>query len=135
MTRSSKRNQSSPARASRRYLLRFGLAMVAYAITLPLSLTLAPHAGAGRWAIVLIPVIPFAALGWAVWRFLLESDELARKIQFEALAIAFAAGSVLTFGYGMLQLAGAPRISWLFVWPVYGGCWLVGSLVAKARYR
>lgn len=135
MNRTSKSDLSSPARANRRYLLRFGLAMGLYVITLPLSLALIPHAGSWRWAIVLIPVIPFAAVGWAVWRFLIETDELARKIQVEALAIAFAAGSVLTFGYGMLQLAGAPKISWLFVWPVYAACWLVGSLVAKARYR
>lgn len=135
MSRSAKRSQSSPARASRRYVLRFSLAMVAYAITLPIALALAPHAGAGRWVIVLVPVIPFAALGWAVWRFLIETDELARKIQFEALAIAFATGSVLTFGYGMLQLAGAPKVSWLFVWPVYGACWLIGSVVTRLRYR
>jgi len=25
-------------------------------------------------------------------------------------------------------------ISWLFVWPVYGACWLVGSLIARRRY-
>ena len=109
--------------------------MALYVITLPLALALVPHAGAWRWVVVLIPVIPFAAVGWAVWRFLIETDELARKIQVEALAIAFAAGSVLTFGYGMLQVAGAPKISWLFVWPVYAACWLVGSLVAKVRYR
>ena len=128
---------SSPARATRRYAARFVAAMIAYAIALPVTLVLLPRLGESNWryVLVLVPVVPFAVLGWAVWRYLVEADELQRRMQLEALALAFAAGSVITFAYGMLQIAGAPAVSWQLVWPVYAGCWLLGILWARWRYR
>jgi hypothetical protein len=53
-----------------------------------------------------------AALAVAVLLFLRETDELQRRIQLEALGFAFAAGSLVTFSHGLLQLAGLPLASW-----------------------
>jgi hypothetical protein len=63
-----------------------------------------------------------------------DVDELQRRIQLEALPFAFGAGSLITLTYGLLQVAGLPELSWLFVWPVYAGCWLVGGFLAHRRY-
>jgi hypothetical protein len=75
-----------------------------------------------------------AALAVAVLLFLRETDELQRRIQLEALGFAFAAGSLVTFSYGLLQLAGLPLASWLWVWPVYGAMWLLGLAASSRRY-
>ena len=78
--------------------------------------------------------MPVAFVPVVVLRLLRETDELQRRITLEALAAAFALGSLLTFGYGLMQLAGAPPLSWMFVWPVYAACWLVTGLIARRRY-
>ncbi|MBA8792713.1 hypothetical protein FHX74_000307 [Friedmanniella endophytica] len=132
-----KPSSTSPARAGRRYLIRFAVAMACYVVLLPICLALLPRVptGVGRYLLVLVPVIPLGVVGWAVRRLLIETDELQRRIQLEALAVGFAAGSVITFAYGMLERAGAPTLSWLYVWPVYAVCWLIGSAIARYRYR
>ena len=127
----------SVARAGRRYVVRVTLVMVAYSAVLFAALEvfdLLPPGSIWRYVVVLAPVVPLVFVAWAVIRLMRESDELQRRIGLEAMATAFAIGSLLTFGYGMLQIAGAPAVSWLFVWPVYGACWLVTGFVARGRY-
>jgi hypothetical protein len=121
---------------SRRYLRELTAALLAYAVVLVVALLLLrgePDAW-WRYPVALAPVVPCLGVVRAALRFLRGSDELVRRIQLEALAFAFAAGSLLTFSYGFLQLVGLPEASWLMVWPVYAGCWLVGSLLASRRY-
>jgi hypothetical protein len=61
-------------------------------------------------------------------------DELQRRIQLEALAFAFAAGSFLTLTVGFLQIVGLPPLSWLLVWPIFALLWAVGGARAQHRY-
>jgi hypothetical protein len=76
-----------------------------------------------------------AGLAVAALLFLREADELQRRLQLEALGFAFAAGSLVTFSYGLLQLAGVRTISWLWVWPVYGLMWIMGVAASSLRYH
>jgi len=127
----------STAGAGRRYVVRLTLVMLAYAMVLVAALVVfqaVPSGSPWRYVVVVTPLVPAAFVAWAVLRLLRETDELQRRIGLEGLAAAFALGSLLTFGYGLLQVAGAPPLSWMFVWPVYGACWLVTSAVARRRY-
>lgn len=123
-------------RASRAYTRRFATALLAYAALLAVSVT-ALNAGVAQPWRSLVAVAPMAAalfIPVALVRLLRDIDELQRRIHLEALAIGFAGGSLLTFSYGFLQVAGAPQLSWFFVWPVYATCWMAGSLVTSRRY-
>ncbi len=120
---------------ARRYNRELTLALLGYAVLLVAALLLLGVAeGPWRYAAALLPVPAVAGVAWAVVRWVRGSDELQSRITTESMAIGFGLGSLLTFSYGLLQVAGAPEVSWLFVWPVYGACWLVGRLVAGTRY-
>ena len=123
--------------AGRRYLRRWGAALVAYLVLLPAATAVLngfPDAP-WRYAVALLPVVPMAWLAVAALLFLREADELQRRLHLEALGFAFAAGSLVTFSYGLLQLAGLPTLSWLWVWPVYGTMWIIGVAASSLRYH
>jgi hypothetical protein len=122
--------------ASRRYTRELATALTAYAVVLVAAITVVnanPDAW-WRYLVVLVPMAPCAAVVRAVLRFLRGTDELQRQIQLEALAFAFAAGSLLTFSYGFLQTVGLPDVSWLMVWPVFAACWVIGTWRSHRRY-
>lgn len=127
---------SGPHDAQRRYNRRLAMAMLAYTVLLSGTIVLLNDFPGAPWryAVVLVPMIPPGYLVWAAVRYLRGIDELQRQIQLEGLGFAFAAGSVITFGYGFLQLAGLPEASWFWVWPVYATMWMLGALLARRRY-
>lgn len=121
---------------ARTYLKEFGLAMVAYAATLFLSIWLidANPDAPWRYAVALLPMLPAGAVVVAVLRQLRRIDELQRQIQFEALAFAFAGTALLTFGYGFVENVGLPHLNWFWVWPIMAILWALGSALAARRY-
>ncbi|MEH3022905.1 MAG: hypothetical protein PGN19_09275 [Pseudomonas oryzihabitans] len=123
----------------KRYLQEFSAVMLLYVAVLIGSLVLLRHLTDGppalRALISLAPVLPCALLCWVVLRELRRLDELQLRIQFEALAFAFAATALTTFSYGFLQNVGAPALSWLMVWPLMGVSWIIGLAIARWRYR
>ncbi len=125
-----------PRRHTRRYLVRLMAAIAAYAVLLPVALLLAPRVPA-PWdlVVVLLPTPALVAVAWAVWRYLREVDEMLRRQVVESLALGFGLGSIATFGYGLLQFAGAPPAPWILVWAVYGAAWLMAAVVVRLRNR
>jgi hypothetical protein len=123
--------------AGRAYVFEFGGAMLLYTIVIVVSVTLLkaqPHA-AWRIPVALAPCVP-AALGVAAFvRFLGRMDDLQRRIQLEALGLAFGATGILTFAYGFLEGVGFPHLSWVFIFPFMVMLWGLGLAVASWRYR
>ena len=125
---------------TKRYLREFIYSMIAYVITLSLSLI-----GLGFFAdyplnpariiVALAPVIPVIFVIVAFLRYLNRIDELQQKIQL--LAIGFAAGttSLLTFSYGFLEGVGFPPISLLWVFPIMILLWGLGLLIISRRFQ
>jgi drug/metabolite transporter (DMT)-like permease len=75
----------------------------------------------------------------AYWRFLNEADEVQRKIELEALALAFGVGVVGGGGtaYWLLELSGAvptARTDLLYVLAVALLTYSAGVLLGKRRY-
>ena len=124
-------------KASRRYAIRFGVSMGAYAVLLLLAILLAQAAGSSPWrfAAMALPVPALFAVVWAVIGYVREADEFQSKSAVESLAIGFAGGSVTTFTYGLMQFVGAPDLNWTWVWVVYAVWWAAGGVIVGRRYR
>lgn len=122
--------------SSRRYLIRFVVVLAAYAVLLVIGITWhnsLPEASGWRWVAVALPVPALVGIVWAVYRYVVEADEMLSRDTVRALAIGFAGGSLITFTYGLFQLVGAPPLNWMFAWPVYALCWILGGvLVGRA---
>ena len=129
----------SQAAASRAYTREFLTAMFGYVVLLPLSIAV----GSGldpvlRALVALVALVPMIPLGFALrayLRFLGRMDELARRIQLDALGFAFGAAGMLTLSYGFLEGAGFPRLSYVWVFPLMIALWGIGAAVANRRYR
>src|SRR5690606_9825572 len=93
---------------ARRYFREFGAAMLAYTVLLPSAIVGLRHAEAtwARVALAMLPVLAIAMAGRAILRFIRGSDELQRRIQVDALALAALVLCVASFALGMLSRAG-----------------------------
>ena len=123
--------------AKRRYLMEFFAAMAAYTlVVVASSLWIRAHpASAWRVPVALAPVVPIVAALWAWVRLFRRMDELYRRIQIEALALAFGGTALLVVAYGFLEVAGFPRLTVWWVWMVMATLWAIGLAVARWRYR
>lgn len=126
--------------ASRRYLREFTYSMIAYVITLSLSLIGMGFLGdyplnLARVVVALAPVVPIIFMILAFLKYLKGVDELQQRIQL--LAIGFSAGvtGLLTFSYGFLENVGFPHISLLWVFPAMIFLWGIGTAFISWRYK
>ena len=122
----------------KRYMLELGSAFALYAALLvgaaAVERAVRPE-GAALLAVNLLPMVGAAAAAWAIMRALWRMDELQRRIQFDAIALAFLGTALVTFGWGFAEGAGLPRLRAFSVWPIMGTLWGFGMLVAQRRYR
>ncbi len=88
-----------------------------------------------RYLIIPLPVIPVIYGVLVFVRACGDLDELQRRIQLEAFALALGATGILTFTYGYLELAGLPHINPIVILPLMAFLWGVGMVVAGRRYR
>jgi hypothetical protein len=91
-----------------------------------------------RLTLSLIPTPVFGAFLWAFIRSLRGADELERRIQLEALAIAFPLGLLLLTTLGLVQRAVTLNFqdwSYNHVWPMFAIFYLLGLMVARSRYQ
>jgi len=120
------------------FLVRMLIGLAAYAATLVVSQKmLANHLDsvAARVLLSLAPMLPAIFICFVIVRSIAELDEMQRKVQFEALALAFAGTALITFGYGFLEGAGLPKLSMFAVWPVMASLWVGGVIFGNVRYR
>jgi hypothetical protein len=92
------------------------------------------------WQRVAISFVPLPFFGLFLWRFvqhMRSSDELERRIQLEALAIAFPLAIALLMTLGLLQRANAVlSAGWSYssIWTYLVLCYLLGRAIARRRY-
>jgi hypothetical protein len=79
-----------------------------------------------------IALMTMAARAYVV--FLRGADELLRKIQLEALALAFGAGGVFMIGWRLCERLGAPKLDVNDPFVVMAVVWGIGQLVTSRRY-
>ncbi len=121
------------------YLKELGMALLAYAGILIGSISwLNSHsemASPGRDLLALSPMLPAGLMVWVMLRQLRRMDELQRRVQLEALAMAFAGTAFISLSYGFLEGLGYPRLSMFVVWPLMAALWMLGLLLASKRYK
>lgn len=123
--------------SSKRFLVEFIVILLVYigCVVVSSSSVRSMPDGAAKIALALLPVIPMIAMAVSIIRRLNSMDELGRKIQLEALAVAFVCTALTTFSYGFLETAGLPRLSAFMVWPIMGGVWCVATIMGTRRYQ
>ena len=103
-----------------------------------LSSWLLRHAGLSsgwRLVVALLAVPPSIYLMFCMFRWVRSLDELQRRIQAEALALAFTGAMLLALTVQYLQKAGyAMWIDWDFAWGAMIGLYLTSMLVVSRRY-
>jgi len=113
-----------------------GLAAYVAALVLSQRLLEGGVEGQGmRIAISLAPMLPALFICAAVVRSIRNLDEMQRKLQFEALALAFAGTALITFSYGFLEGTGFPKLSMFVVWPLMATIWFIGVMLGRLRFR
>lgn len=120
-----------------RILFALPVGLAAYAVALVLSQNLLAGGVADpafRLLVSLAPMLPAAFICAVVVRAIRRMDEMQRRLQLEALALAFAGTALLTFGYGFLEGAGLPRLSMFVVWPVMAALWFAGVMAGRVRF-
>lgn len=121
--------------AQRRYTRRFMMAMTAYTVLIVLMVFLIKRVEP-MWIkalLALVPAVPIAVALSELLRFLASQDELERRVQFEAAAEAAVLTCCLTFAWGLLEVAGMPRLPVIFVLPIF--CAVYGFRVWRATRR
>jgi hypothetical protein len=91
-----------------------------------------------RAAVALLPAVAMSAFLWVEIAYLRQLDELHRRVQLEALAIAFPLAILLVFTVGSLERAGIeiqgferPRD----LWPLVAIPYPIGLVIAWRWYR
>lgn len=90
-----------------------------------------------RLALAFVPTPVFALFLWTFIQGIRGADELERRIQLEALAIAFPLGLLLLTTLGLAQRAVELNFedwSYNHVWPMFAFFYLFGSAFARKRY-
>mgnify|MGYP001803466340 CR=1 FL=1 len=87
-----------------------------------------------RVLVSLSPMLPVVFICGVVVRNIRRLDEMQRKLQFEAIVMAFAATALITFGYGFLEGAGLPKLSMFVVWPLMATFWVIGVIAGRLRF-
>lgn len=128
-------------RVERRYIREFLPSMAAYCVILTASVYALKFVEApwGRAALALLPVLPILLAARALLRFVRDCDELQRRIQLEAFALASLVVTVGTFALGLLALAKVIRIdggtALIWVLPAYTFFYGVFAAYTTRRYR
>jgi hypothetical protein len=137
-----KNEKVNPCRqATYRYLVEMGLSMVVYVAVMWASRWFLwdSHVHVGRqWQVViaLSPILPVLLMFAVIVRFMMQMDELMRRIHVNALALSGGATALLAAGYGMIEGSfGLPILSAWWTYSVFMLGWLVAGFFVQRRYR
>ena len=122
----------------RRLMRNLNAWMIAWAVLHTVALVLLKRhsqlLGGAAYAVAAVPVVAGCMAVYTYGRFLRAADELHRKIQYEGIALGFAAGVVFAITYPLLERLGAPELGSMAPLPVMIAMWGVGVWTASRRY-
>jgi hypothetical protein len=71
----------------------------------------------------------------AFMTYLRQMDEMLRRIELEAFGFSLGLTAIVTFTLGLLENAGLPRFSLVWVFPMIMIFWGIGKAIAGRRYQ
>src|SRR5687767_13658662 len=114
--------------SNKRYIRDYLISMVLYCVVLTgvimLYEALPQHPASAL--LMLLPLVPILFAFRAFIRWVRELDEMQKRIQMEAFAFSLGLTSILTFTYGLMERAGLPQISLIWVFPLSVMLWGIG---------
>ncbi|MGZ6040497.1 MAG: hypothetical protein ACXWKR_17645 [Phenylobacterium sp.] len=127
--------------AWRRYIIRFTIAMSAYAVVLS-AMVYALNNGVAPpkpwlYLVAVAPAIPVAAVILIVLRYLQEEDdEYQRMLNMRAFVGATGMTLAICTGWGLMQwFAGLPKVSLFYVFPMFYACQAFSTAWTRWRAR
>ena len=123
----------SPA-SPKRFLLWMLAAALAYVAASMATHRLGVLPAALPWALTGLAVALAVASIVAFRRYLRAADELVRKIEIDALAVAFGAGAMFTMLYPLCERLGAPPLGLSDAALVLMFGWFAGAWLGHRRY-
>lgn len=122
----------------RRYMIELASALLLYGVLL-VATNMIERAwrpeGAIRIALNLVPMIGAVAGAVAIMRHIWRMDELQRRIALDAIAMAFLATALISFGWGFVENDGVPHLRAFSVWPIMGVSLALAMAISTWRYR
>lgn len=88
-----------------------------------------------QFLVAIAPSIPGALLAISIGTAISKLDEFQRRIQLEAMAIAFGGAVIISLTYALLVEAGIPQVDWVYVPLMLVSLWLIGKLWTIWKYR
>jgi hypothetical protein len=85
--------------------------------------------------LLLLPLVPAAVTVWAFVKMVRSTDELQRRILYQALSVGFVVTFVATLAYSVLEDLGLPHLSAVWWWGTLALSWIVGLAISSRRYR
>lgn len=116
---------------------KFGLAMLAYVLTIFLMASLREeYAGTvWYWAFTILPMVPVAYAGTVLFKSVMEMDELIRRIHTEAIVFSAFVTGFVTFCWSLMSNAGMPEFPAIWVMPMLIAFWGLGLAWRKRKYE
>lgn len=130
----------TPARAPAESTIIIGLGVLWIVLYMGVRLFLEANPdldSAVRLGLAFVPTPVFALFLWRFVKGVRSADELERRIQLEALAVAFPLGVLLLTTLGLVQRAVELSFqdwSYNHIWPYFALFYLVGLGLARKRY-
>ncbi len=84
---------------------------------------------------ILLPLVPAALTIWAFLKMVRNTDELQRRILYQALTVGFGVTFAATLAYSVLEDLGLPHVSAVWWWGTLALSWVVGLAISSRRYR
>ena len=135
-----KRSSEWGPQGGRRWSRNAGVAMALFLVLFFAARGLLELEGLSTAIRVALALLPLPAFLWFLWTFITgvrEADELERRIQLEALAVAFPLTLVLIMTLGLLQIAvplSPDDWSYRHIWPTLYVFYVLGLSWARRRY-
>lgn len=120
------------------YTKEFTTAMVAYIVTLIVSIAMLQRYEFPKFRQVilsLMPAVPVFFVVIAMLRALKDSDELQQRVQLLATSFAAALTGLITFTHGFLENVGFPKFPPFLVFPMMIMIWGLGLGYFSRRYQ
>lgn len=127
-----------PEIASRRYQTQAVIGTVLFIVLVTCIAGPAREGTHGPWRtiVALLPMLPLIWTFWAVVQYLGRADELVRRVNLEALAVAAGFTAFLSLAYGLLEdLAGFPHIALWWIFVAVDLFWALAALILWRRYQ
>ncbi|MBZ0288340.1 MAG: hypothetical protein K8I30_12055, partial [Anaerolineae bacterium] len=121
----------------RLYQRRFWMAIIVYTVLIMVSVQWLKTVENDllRLGIAVLPIVPILFGMAAFLTYLRQMDEMQRRIEFEAFGFSLGLTGIVTFTLGLLENAGLPRFSLVWVFPMIMVFWGIGQVIAWRRYK